>query len=64
MCTTIDLCQFCSNSFELRLARNTMDISHLLLIRLTLKFVCQREFKARGPYGGNRSSVPWCEALP
>ena len=30
MCTTIDMCQFCSNSLELRLARNIMDISHLL----------------------------------
>lgn len=37
ICTTIDMCQFCSNSLELRLARNIMDISHLLLIRLILQ---------------------------
>lgn len=35
MCTIIDMCQFCSNSLELILARNTIDVSHLLLIRLT-----------------------------
>lgn len=34
MCTTIDMCWFCSNSLELRLARNIMDIPHLLWVRL------------------------------